>query len=98
MGFKRKPSTDNERRAKLFKRGISTEPLTFKEKQSLSDCIKQLNDYELGEVFGIILARMPIGSSGSQGLELEMDFMDVITLRHLQGYIRELSEGHTPDS
>ena len=68
-------------------------PLTSWEKQALSDDIHRLDDKGLSGVYGIILARIPIGSSGSQGLELDMDFIDVITLRHLQGYIREPSEG-----
>lgn len=67
-------------------------PLTLDEKKALSDAISGLDDNGLTRVYGIILARMPLGSSEVDEIELEIDSMDLLTLRRLQGYIRELNE------
>lgn len=74
----------------------ATVPLTVHEKQALSDGINRLDDNGLSRVYEISLARMPVGSSGDEGIELEIDEIDITTLRHLQGYIREHSERACP--
>lgn len=67
-------------------------PLTLDEKKALSDTISGLDDNGLTRVYEIILARTPLGSLDVDGIELEIDSIDLLTLRRLQGYIRELNE------
>lgn len=66
-------------------------PLTFDEKKALSVAINNLDQTNLTRVVEIIQARMPLGSSDEE-IELDIDSMDNLTLRDLQGFIKEVSE------
>lgn len=53
--------------------------------------INNLDQTNLTRVVEIIQARMPLGSSDEE-IELDIDSMDNLTLRDLQGFIKEVSE------
>ncbi|CAN0471430.1 unnamed protein product, partial [Ectocarpus sp. 8 AP-2014] len=66
-------------------------PLTFDEKKALSVAINNLDQSNLTRVVEIIQARMPLGSSDEE-IELDIDSMDNLTLRDLQGFIKDVSD------
>jgi hypothetical protein len=63
--------------------------LTFDEKRELSTRINQLDADKLARVVQIIAERMPLGShSTSEDIEIDIDSLDVVTLRKLQDFVK----------
>lgn len=69
--------------------GVKMGELTFDEKRELSTRINQLDADKLARVVQIIAERMPLGShSTSEDIEIDIDSLDVVTLRKLQDFVK----------
>jgi len=68
---------------------IKVGELTYEEKRDLSMKINQLDSDKLAKVVQIIAERMPLGShSASEDIEIDIDALDVDTLRRLQDFVK----------
>lgn len=92
---KRKPSSSTGGVARTTPRIISEDeflsrPMSFEEKRKLSVEVNELSPERLGRVVEIIQAGMDLEAEGdSDTIELDIESLDVKTLRSLQRYVME---------
>ena len=68
-------------------------PLTDAEKRELSEDVEKLNEEQLQEVVNIVSERMPLGGAGADDeIEIDLDVLDIPTLRALQRYVKDVLE------
>jgi hypothetical protein len=86
----RKPTNSLQRQQSAPARGRYSEALTQKEKQQLKDDIFKLPSTALGPVVEIISKAMPQSMQNDEDeMEIDIDKLDIPTLRELQDYIRK---------
>eukprot|EP00633_Aureoumbra_lagunensis_P001535 CAMPEP_0197287290 /NCGR_PEP_ID=MMETSP0890-20130614/3512_1 /TAXON_ID=44058 ORGANISM="Aureoumbra lagunensis, Strain CCMP1510" /NCGR_SAMPLE_ID=MMETSP0890 /ASSEMBLY_ACC=CAM_ASM_000533 /LENGTH=725 /DNA_ID=CAMNT_0042756767 /DNA_START=573 /DNA_END=2750 /DNA_ORIENTATION=- len=63
-------------------------PLTFEEKQQLSNDINNLPPEKLGHVVKIVQNHMDLSTAGDDEIEIDIEILNTETLRHLQNYVK----------
>jgi len=66
-------------------------PMSFKEKHELSVAINNLDPENLGHVVKIISERMPQLTNSGDEIEIDIDALDTVSLRHLEKYVKSCS-------
>lgn len=67
---------------------LDSVPLTYEEKEKMSENINLLQEKDLQQVLGIIQERMPLSGDPSQDeIELDLDALDIPTLREIQRHL-----------
>jgi hypothetical protein len=67
-------------------------PMSFSEKKKLSDAINVLPSEHLGTVVKIIHERMPHLTTSGEEIEIDIDALNPVTLRHLERYVRSVAQ------
>ncbi len=67
-------------------------PMNFDEKKKLSLAINNLPSENLGMVVKIIHERMPHLTGSGEEIEIDIDSLDAPTLRHLERYVKSVSQ------
>lgn len=71
-------------------------PLTYDEKQKLSEDVGRLQPEEVDRVLQIVAERVVLDQPGSGEVELDMDTLDTATLRELQGFVAQCLQSQAP--
>lgn len=84
--------TPNGRSRTSAAREEDARPMTFEEKKKLSHAINNLPSENLGMVVKIIHERMPQLTASGEEIEIDIDALNPITLRHLERYVRSVTQ------
>jgi seryl-tRNA synthetase len=91
---KRRRRKDEEKKSKKVKvdKDLDLTPMTYEEKVELSKDISNLPAEKLGKIIEIIHSNVPDlkPNNDDQEIELEIDRLDIKTLRLLERYINEV--------